>query len=101
MKCLPGTALLSIVALIAIAPAQQQLEFDAATLKLSAPSPPGAPISINLGTIRNDLLTLTNTTLSESIQFAFGIVSADQIVGPEWIRSRSVRFDVVAKAPPG
>jgi uncharacterized protein (TIGR03435 family) len=40
---------------------------------------------------------LTNTTLSECIQFAYGIVSDTQIAGPDWIKSRDVRFDIVAK----
>jgi uncharacterized protein (TIGR03435 family) len=40
---------------------------------------------------------LTNTTLSECLQFAYGIVSEAQIAGPDWIKSRDVRFDIVAK----
>src|SRR5690349_16242741 len=77
----------------------QRLEFDAGTVKLSAPVEAGAPLPINLGTIRNGTVTLTNTTLSECLQFAYSVVSDEQITGPDWIKSRSdVRFDVVAKA---
>ena len=43
---------------------------------------------------------LTNATLSECLQFAYGIVSEAQIAGPDWIKSRDVRFDIVAKTPP-
>jgi uncharacterized protein (TIGR03435 family) len=43
---------------------------------------------------------LTNTTLSECLQFAYGIVSDTQIAGPDWIRSRDVRFDIVGKTGP-
>jgi uncharacterized protein (TIGR03435 family) len=79
----------------------QRLEFDAGIVKLSVPIEPGAPLPINLGTIRNGTVTATNTTLSECLQFAYSLVSDEQIAGPEWIKSRSdVRFDVVAKAPP-
>lgn len=43
---------------------------------------------------------LTNTTLIECIQFAYGIVSETQIDGPDWIKSRDVRFDIVGKTGP-
>jgi uncharacterized protein (TIGR03435 family) len=75
----------------------QPSQFDVATVKLSAPVPFGTPISINLGTFRNGSLTLTNVTLSECLQFAYGTASMDQIAGPDWIQSRDVRFDIVAK----
>lgn len=80
--------------------AQQRPEFDAATVKLSPAVQLGTPMPINLGTVRNGTVTLTNTTLGECLQFAYSIVSDRQIVGPDWIKSREVRFDVVAKAPP-
>jgi uncharacterized protein (TIGR03435 family) len=90
--------LLFVLALTAgSASAQQALEFDVATFKLSPAVPPGTPLPINLGTFQNGMLTLTNVTLSECIQFAYGLYSDDQIAGPEWARSREVRFDMVAK----
>ena len=93
--------LLLTVAFAGVVNAQKQPQFDVATVKLSPPVQPGVPLSINLGFIRNGTATLTNTTLSECLQFAYGIVSDTQIAGPDWIKARSdVRFDVVAKAPP-
>src|SRR5262249_34492333 len=43
---------------------------------------------------------LTNVTLSECLQFAYGLVSEAQVAGPDWIKSRDVRFDIVAKTGP-
>jgi uncharacterized protein (TIGR03435 family) len=71
--------------------------FEIATLKLSAP-PEGDLININLGTFRNGRLTLTNVTLNDAIKFAYELTSDAQLVGPDW--NRSVRFDIVALAPP-
>lgn len=73
--------------------------FDVSSVK---PSPPSAGnIRINLGTAEHGEVTLRNTTLSECIQFAYGLSSEDQIVGPAWMRDRSLRVDIIAKAPPG
>jgi uncharacterized protein (TIGR03435 family) len=74
-------------------------EFEVATLKQSPP-PAGDSIDINLGTARNGKLTLANATLSECVRYAYSIVSDDLIGGPDWIKSRAVRFDIVAQAPP-
>jgi uncharacterized protein (TIGR03435 family) len=78
----------------------QRPEFDVATVKVPAPVPLGTSIAINLGTFRNGTLTMTNVTLSECLQFAYSLVAQDQVVGPDWIKSRETRFDIVAKAPP-
>jgi uncharacterized protein (TIGR03435 family) len=43
---------------------------------------------------------MTNVTLGECIQFAHALVSQDQVAGPDWIKSRETRFDIVAKAAP-
>jgi uncharacterized protein (TIGR03435 family) len=77
--------------------AAQQPQFEVATVKLSPPLT-GDAIPINLGSAINGTVTLTNTTLSECIQYAYGIVTGDLIAGPEWTKSREVRFDIVAKA---
>ena len=74
-------------------------EFEVATVK-SSPPPVGDLININLGTFRNGRLTFTNASLSDCLKFAYGIVSDAQISGPEWIKSKAVRFDIVAQAPP-
>ena len=58
-------------------------------------------ININLGNVQNGTVTLANATLSECLQFAFGLVSAEQVSGPDWIHARSTRFDIVAKTGAG
>jgi uncharacterized protein (TIGR03435 family) len=79
--------------------AQASPAFEVATVK-SSPAPEGDSININLGTVRNGQLTLTNASLSDCIRFAYGLVSDAQIAGPDWVKSKAVRFDIVAKAPP-
>jgi uncharacterized protein (TIGR03435 family) len=78
----------------------QTPQFEVATVKASVPVPLGTSININLGTFRNGTLTMTNVTLSECIQFAYSLLSQDQVAGPDWIKSRETRFDIVAKASP-
>jgi uncharacterized protein (TIGR03435 family) len=72
--------------------------FDVASVKPSPPS--GDLLNINLGTLSHGVLTLGNTTLSECIRYAYGLVSEDQISGPDWIRDRSLRVDIAAKTAP-
>jgi uncharacterized protein (TIGR03435 family) len=87
-----------ILVLIPFGAAFAQPVFDVASVK---PSPPGGDtIDINLGRANHGVVTLTNTTLSECIRYAYGLVSEDQISGPDWIRDRHLRVDIVAKAPP-
>jgi uncharacterized protein (TIGR03435 family) len=79
-------------------------QFEVATVKVSPP-PSGDAITINLGTVLNGRLAMTNVTLSDCIKLAYGIVSDDQLVAPDWIMGRQVRFDqvrfdIVAQAPP-
>jgi len=75
-------------------------EFEVATVKLSPPPPEIDRININLGNFRNGKLTFGNASLSDCLKYAYGIVSDAQIAGPDWIKSKSVRFDIVAQAPP-
>ena len=93
---------LSAVALIACAACAawgQRPEFDVASLK---------PVVLdgvdtytaNLGTYRNGAVTLTNTTLAECIRFAYDITSDDLLSGPDWIKNRAIRFDILAKTAP-
>lgn len=74
-------------------------QFDVATVK-SSPPPTTDLININLGTLRSGRLTFTNASLSDCLKYAYDIVSNDQIVGPDWIKSKAVRFDIVAQVPP-
>ncbi len=88
-----------VSSIFAQTPPSPRVTFDVATVK---PSPPviGDLYGINLGTIRNGKVTLANTTLSDCIRFAYGLVSDAQLSGPDWIKSKEVRFDIVAQAPP-
>ena len=75
----------------------QQPQFEVATVKLSPQVPAGTPLPINLGALRNGVATLTNVTLAECIQYAYDLPSNSLIAGPDWVNSRDVRFDIVAK----
>jgi uncharacterized protein (TIGR03435 family) len=94
------TAIALGFSLIATSVLAQRSEFEVATVKMPALVPLGTPIGINLGTFRNGSLTMTNVTLGECVQFAYSLVSQDQVVGPDWIKSRETRFDIVGKAAP-
>jgi uncharacterized protein (TIGR03435 family) len=96
MQCCLKTLLL-VGVFAAFLAAEQQPEFEVATVKRGPPVAPGTPLPVNLGSFRNGTVMLTNTTLSECLQFAYGIVSDTQISGPDWIKTRDVRFDIVAK----
>ncbi|HWF07910.1 MAG TPA: TIGR03435 family protein [Bryobacteraceae bacterium] len=76
-----------------------QPAFDVATLKPSPP-PEGDLININIGRVANGRVTFANASLSDCLKFAYGIVSDDQLAGPDWIKSKSVRFDIVAQTAP-
>lgn len=88
------TTLLALFAATAQVP-----EFDVATVKLSVP-PDGDRININLGRMLRGKLTVTNTTLSDCIKFAYNLSSDAQLVAPGWVRTGPQRFDIVAQAPP-
>jgi len=88
----------ALLILLAIPLSAQSPEFDAATLKPSPP-PQTNSININLGTALNGRVTLTNATLADCIKFAYGIAADAQLLGPEWINSGELRYDIVAQAP--
>src|SRR4051812_5528472 len=76
-----------------------QPAFDVASLK------PGGPLNgdsfmINLGSYRNGEAALENASLADCITFAWGLVSHDQVAGPDWIKDKTMRFDVVGKTSP-
>ena len=99
MRC--GMAVMLLVAGAAAAQrAADQPAFDVASVKPSPPVASGQNININLGTARHGEVTLRNTTLSDCIRWAYELVSDDQVSGPDWTRSYTVRFDIDAKAPP-
>jgi uncharacterized protein (TIGR03435 family) len=73
-------------------------EFEVATLKLLPPLPVSTPaVTINLGAYRNGTLTMNNVTLSEALRFAYELTSEEQVSGPDWIKSRETRYELVAK----
>jgi uncharacterized protein (TIGR03435 family) len=74
-------------------------EFDVASLKPVVLD--GADTyTANLGTYRNGVLTQTNTTLAECLRFAYEITSDDLLAGPDWIKNKGVRFEILAKTAP-
>lgn len=91
-----GIWLLALSAAAALA----QPAFDVASLKPGGPVRSDGLLEINLGTASHGVLTLTNTTLSECIRYAYGLTNEAQIAGPDWIRDRQFRFEIVAKATP-
>jgi uncharacterized protein (TIGR03435 family) len=92
-------ALVAACALASVVTAQP-LEFEVATVKALPPPDITASLAINLGTYRNGSLTMNNVTLSEALQFAYELVSEDQVSGPDWIKSRSTMYQVAAKTTP-
>jgi uncharacterized protein (TIGR03435 family) len=86
--------------LLAAAAAAAQPQFDVASVKQGGPVRPDGLLDINLGRAQHGVVTLTNTTLSECMRWAYALTNEEQIAGPDWIRSRSVRFSIEAKAPP-
>lgn len=97
---MPRTALALFVLSILSLVAQQRPQFEVASVKPGAPIPFGENININLGTIRNGTLTLTNATLNDCLRFAYEITSDNQIAGADWMREKSQRYDVIAKTAP-
>jgi uncharacterized protein (TIGR03435 family) len=91
--------ILGIVTVSCAAMAQRPA-FEVASVKLSEPVPIGQNYNINLGRIQHGELTLTNTTLSDCIRFAYRLVSDDQMAGPDWVKSKEFRYDIVAKTGP-
>ena len=100
MRCaFPAGVLAAIAAWAAWSQPPARSEFDVASLKPVVLD--GADTyTANLGTYRNGVLAQTNTTLAECIRFAYSITSDDLLAGPEWIKNKGVRFDILAKTAP-
>src|ERR1700722_9718924 len=73
--------------------------FEVASVKVP-PVVSGEPYNINLGTIQHQTVTLTNVSLADCVRFAYGLSSDSQLSGPEWIKSKELRYDIVAKMTP-
>jgi len=77
-----------------------QPAFDVASVKQGGPVRPDGLLNIDLGHANNGVVTLTNTTLSEMVRYAYGLTNEDQIAGPGWIKDRQYRYELVGKAAP-
>jgi len=80
---------------------QTRPEFEVASVKPVDLSKLGDAISMNLGTVRREEVTFGNATLNDCIRFAYNVASDAQIAGPDWIKSKEVLYDVVARGTPG
>jgi uncharacterized protein (TIGR03435 family) len=76
-----------------------QPAFDVASVKQGGPVRPAGLLDINLGSANHGTVTLSNTTLSECIRYAYNLANEQQISGPDWILDRTCRFEIIAKAP--
>ena len=94
------------VAIIGSANAQSQTgapskrEFEVASVKV----PPvvwGVPYDIEVGIIQHDTITFRNVSLADCVKFAYGLSSDSQLFGPDWIKSKELRYNIVAKMAPG
>jgi uncharacterized protein (TIGR03435 family) len=74
--------------------------FDVASVKAEPPVPPGEYYTANLGSVEHGELTMVNVTLSEAVRFAWNCNNDAQVAGPEWIKSKEIRFQIRAKASP-
>jgi len=86
--------------LLSATAAMAQPAFDVASVKQGGPVRPDGLLDINLGRAQHGVVTLTNTTLSECIRYAYDLTNEEQITGPDWIRSRAIRFTIEAKSAP-
>jgi uncharacterized protein (TIGR03435 family) len=77
----------------------QSATFEVASVKPEGP-PEGNVYYANLGRIEHGELTMSNVTLSEAVRFAWGINNDAQVGGPDWIKDKSIRYQVHAKASP-
>jgi len=74
--------------------------FEVATVKVPQVVS-GEAYDIDIGTIQHNTVTLTNVSLADCIKFAYGLSSDFRLSWPEWITSKEVRYDIVAKTAPG
>lgn len=79
--------------------AQPRPEFEVASVK-SSPDLGTPTININLGNFKHGTLTFGNVSLSDLLKYAYAITSDAQLAGPDWIKSKAVRFDIEAKTVP-
>lgn len=82
--------------------AEQKLSFEAISIKPSAPDPTGVTrVQGGIGEKDSTQVTYRNISIVNLLGRAYGPHARWQIVGPSWLDSVDVRFDVVAKIPAG
>src|SRR5215469_12115328 len=86
----------AILFLASLASAQTS-KFDVASLKPSEEPRPGGAYTADLGHAHNGTVTLTNCTLADCLRYAYSFASTEKISGPDWIKNKRVRFDILAK----
>jgi uncharacterized protein (TIGR03435 family) len=91
---------IALLGFLAIATAIAQQSFEVASVKVPLVVS-GQPYDITIGTIQHDTITLTNVSLADCLKFAYGLSSDLQLLGPDWIKSKELRYDIVAKMAPG
>jgi len=91
-----GLTIRGALLLVALVAYGQSPAFDVASLKPVEPTP---PYPIELGNTLHGKVTLTNVTLADCLKFAYKIYNDAQILGPEWIKSRSDLFAIVGQGP--
>src|SRR5690348_6751792 len=74
--------------------------FEVATVKRS-PDSGSDKIYINLGSVAGRKITFGNASLSDCLKYAYGLVSDEQLIGPDWIKSKAIRFDITGEGPAG
>jgi len=84
--------------LLAATAAAQTPAFEVASVKPEEIT--GDLYRANLGRIAHGELSMANVTLSEAVRFAWAINNDAQVAGPDWIKSREVRYKIDAKATP-
>lgn len=73
--------------------------FEVATLK-QAPPPGVESYPITLGLVKGTRFYMTNVTMSDCLKYAWGLVSDEQISGPQWMWSRADLYNIEAVVPP-
>jgi uncharacterized protein (TIGR03435 family) len=81
--------------------AQSRPEFEVASVRMVDNSTLGDSINMNIGTVRGERVTFGNATLRDVIRWAYDMPSDAQIVGPDWIRSKQLLYEIDARSVPG
>jgi uncharacterized protein (TIGR03435 family) len=97
------TFLLLISAVATLAqPAEPKLRFEAISIRLAPPDPTGMTrVQGGIDSKDPTQVTYRNISITNLLGRAYGRHARWQIVGPDWLDGVDVRFDLLAKIPPG